>query len=53
VKLEVTVISDSDPVQHRWTNSEHAQYVQGCLIDRGVFGVLVDGKSRIIGDSIP
>jgi len=50
VRLEIEAISSVDPSQHEWKRLAKNEYVQGCLIEGGMFGVVVGGTPASSAD---
>ncbi|MEM1155331.1 MAG: hypothetical protein AAGI44_14430 [Pseudomonadota bacterium] len=48
VKLVIKAVSDVEAPMQSWIYLEHGQYIQGCLVEEGAYGVLVNGHPRII-----
>lgn len=47
VRLNITAVS-YDPILCGWSRLHEGESVQGCLVEGGVYGVLVAGKPRIV-----
>ena len=52
VKLEVFAVSEQNTLDYNWDNLGDGEYIQGCLTTSGVFGVLLEGKPRIVSQAV-
>ncbi|PLW67799.1 hypothetical protein [Pseudohalioglobus lutimaris] len=48
VKLQAEAVSPTEGLSSDWRTLEAGEHVQGCLLGRGVFGVLNKGFPRIV-----
>lgn len=48
VLLEAVAVTSGDRLTGPWVQVPPGGHVQGCLINTGVYGVLVDGMPRIV-----
>jgi len=48
VKLQADAVSPTDGFSSDWQSLKPGQHVQGCLLGRGVFGVVNEGFPRIV-----